>query len=382
MHQTITTAEKQNLIQRYHAGEPATALCLQADIPRSTFYSWLKTKSSTSHEAVPPVSIAELTKWKNRANRLELIIEVLKTVSCTATSPTKEKLTELEKLHGQYSVHVICEALDVPRGTFYNHIFRNKRSNSSYQFRRARLSEQIMQVYDESNQIFGANKIKAVLSERGITVSDKMVSELMGEMNISSIRSDAKKNHQRFNGRKKKDALQMNFNVMDPNTVWVSDTTYFTMDGKTYYICAILDLFSRKVIAHRVSLKHSAQLVSSTFKLAYAERKPNAGLIFHSDRGTQYTSHSFQKLMKTCNVTQSFSPSGSPQHNAVMESFFSSVKREELYRTNYRSVNELKDRLNRYMGFYNNERPHSSLRFKTPTAYERLNSERAGSKKS
>ena len=165
-----------------------------------------------------------------------------------------------------------------------------------------------------------------------------------------------------------------------PNAIWVSDTTYFTLNGRTYHICAILDLFSRKAIAHRVSLKHSAQLISGTFKLAYADRKPGDGLIFHSDCGTQYTSHSFQALLKGCGTTQSFSPSGSPHHNAVMESFFSSVKREELYRTNYRSVQEFKERLSRYIEFYNTTCPHTTLNFKTPIAYELLHTKRATDK--
>ena len=367
---SISNTEKQDLIQRYHSGESATGLCLQADIPRSTFYTWLKpqTIACTTDQSI---SITEFTKLKNRVKRHEQIIEVLKTVKCTATSPLQEKLTELEKLHGQYSVHVICEALDVARGTFYNHIFRNKRQNNSYQFRRSQLSEEIKWVYDESNQIYGPKKIKAVLAERGTITSDKMVAELMGEMNIGSIRTGAKKIYNRFNSEKKKDALKMNFTVKSPNEVWVSDTTYFKLDAKVYYICAILDLFSRKVIAHTISTKHSSQLITGAFKIAYADRKPTGVLIFHSDRGTQYTSHSFQKLLKTCDIKQSFSPSGSPQHNAVMESFFSSLKREELYRTNYHSVQEFKERINRYMNFYNIERPHTTLKFKSPNAYER-----------
>ena len=377
MKHTITNEEKQDLIRRYHAGESATGICLQASVPRSTFYTWLRARRRISTEAPHSVSIAEHTKLRNRIHRLEQMVEVLKTVQCTATSPLKEKLTELEKLHGQYSVHLICEALDVARGTFYNHIFRNKRENNSYQFRRTQLSEHIRQVYDESNQIFGAKKIRAILSERGIMASDKMVAELMGEMNIGSIRTNSKKNYKRLNPRKK-DMLRLDFNAEAPNTIWVSDTTYFRLNGRVYYICVILDLYSRKVIAHKVSPKHSTHLISGTFKLAYSDRTPESGLIFHSDRGAQYTSHSFQKLLDSCCVKRSFSPSGSPQHNAVMEAFFSSMKREELYRTNYRSVQEFKDRIVWYVDFYNTKRPHTSLKFKSPSAYECLYFERMG----
>lgn len=372
----IDTEQKQELVSRYYSGESATDICTQAGIARSTFYTWLKPYQTTVTDAGYIVNAAEFVKLKKKVEKLEQKVEVLQTVNCTVASPLKKKLYELEVLHGQYSIHVLCEALKVDRGTFYNHLYRNKKDESSYQFRRTELSEQILQVYEESNQIFGAKKIKAVLSSRGVAVSDKIVAELMSEMNISSIRTEAKKNYLRFNTDKKKDSLKMNFTVEAPNEVWVSDVTYYKLNGKFHYICAIIDLYSRKVVAYKISKKHSTQLISATFKLAYTERQPKAGLIFHSDRGTQYTSHTFQKLLKSCHVTQSFSPSGRPHHNAVMESFFASMKKEELYRTNYHSIGELKKRVEVYIEFYNNERPHATLNYKTPNAHEDLASHR------
>lgn len=156
----------------------------------------------------------------------------------------------------------------------------------------------------------------------------------------------------------------MNFSVQAPDHVWVSDVTEFKLDNKKYYICVILDLYARKVIAYRISPKHSTQLITGTFKLAYATRHANEGLVFHSDRGAQYTSHSFRALLKTCHVNQSFSPAGKPRHNAVM---FSNMKKEELYRTNCRSVGEFKKGVDGFI-----ESPHSTLNNKTPNAYECL----------
>ena len=360
------------MVARYRNGESATDICTEIGIARSTFYTWLKPYKTTYTDAGYAVNAAEFIKMKQRLEKLEQKVEVLQKVNCTVSSPLKEKLQELSLLHGQYSVHVLCEALEVPRGTFYNHIFRNKGENNSYQIRRTQLSTLIKQIYEESNQIFGAKKIKAVLANQGEVVSDKMVAELMQEMNLYSIRTGAKKNFARFNYEKKEDSLQMNFSVNAPNKVWISDVTCFKIDNKFQYICAILDLYSRKVIAYKISQKHSTQLITSTFKLAYAKRKPENGLIFHSDRGTQYTSHAFQKLLKTSHIEQSFSPSGKPHHNAVMESFFSSMKKEELYRTNYHSVGEFKERIKKYIGFYNIERPHATLAYKTPNTYERF----------
>lgn len=364
--------QKSDIAMRYQKGESVADICTETGLARSTIYSWLKPYHTTVTKAGTSITLQEFTFLKRRVEKLESIIKVLKSVNCTSSSPLQDRLKALEPLYGQFSTRTLCDALEVSRGTFYNHIFRNKKTNKSYQIRRAQLSEQIRQVYEENNQIYGAKKIKAVLAERGIVTSDKMVSELMQEMNISSISSGAKRNYLKFNAGKKKDKLKMDFSVSTPNQVWVSDVTIFKLSSKAYYICAILDLYSRKVISYKISQKQSAQLITSTFRLAYAERRPQRGLFFHSDRGSQYTSYAFQKLLKRCCVEQSFSPTGSPYHNAVMESFFSSLKREELYRRNYHSVIEFKDCVQKYIQFYNTERPHSTLRYKTPDAHESL----------
>ena len=166
--------------------------------------------------------------------------------------------------------------------------------------------------------------------------------------------------------------LGMNFFAKAPNQIWTSDITYFKYQNQNYYICVIVDLYSRMAIACKISKKQSIQLITATFKTAYEKRKPTGDLIFHSDRGSQYTSYTFQKLLKTYCVNQSFSPSGRPYHNAVMESFFSSMKKEELYRTEYHSESELKKRIQKYIEFYNTERPHSTLHYKSPNSYEQL----------
>ena len=366
-----TVMEKEKLVERYYQGESASTICWEKGIARSTFYTWLNIHKTTVTEAGNVVSPAAFLKLKKNNERLTKMVEVLQKVDCAFFAPPSEKLYALEKLYGQYSVRVLCDAFGVDRGTFYNHVLRNKKKNKSYQARRDELSAKILQVYEESNQIFGAKKIRFVLAEQGVFTSEKMVSELMREMNIASIRLSAKRDHLLLNrDRRKRDHLKKDFSAQRPNQAWVSDITYFKLKGKMLFICAIIDLHSRKVIAYKISQKHSTQLVTSTFKLAYENRRPKEGLIFHSDRGGVYTSHSLQSLLRTLNITQSFSPAGSPYHNAAMESFFSALKKEELYSSNYRSLSDLKERISQYMEFYNMKRPHSTLKYMTPNAYE------------
>ena len=155
-----------------------------------------------------------------------------------------------------------------------------------------------------------------------------------------------------------------------PYLLWVSDCTQFSLFKKTYHLCAILDLFSRKIIAYKISARPSTQLITSTFKMALGSRKPEGHLVFHSDRGCQYTSYSFRKLLIENNVTQSFSKPGTPYDNGVMKSFFSSFKQEEIYRTSYRSLEDCKTHIADYMQFYNEKRPHRANNYKSPNQTE------------
>lgn len=130
-------------------------------------------------------------------------------------------------------------------------------------------------------------------------------------MGLSSIRTTAKQDYLNLReSGKKRNVLCQQFSATRPNEVWVSDVTCFRLQDRNHYICVILDLFSRKVIAHKVSKKNSTQLITSTFKSAWEERAPELELLFHSDRGAQNTSHRFQELLRSHAVVQSFLNSG------------------------------------------------------------------------
>lgn len=163
--------------------------------------------------------------------------------------------------------------------------------------------------------------------------------------------------------------LRQNFNVDQPNKVWVSDVTCYKFKETYFYICVFIDLFSRKVLALSVGKNNSTHLVKVAFSSAYQSRKPK-GLIIHTDRGTPYTSYSMQNLVRKSGVTQSYSNAGNPHDNAVVESFFASLKKEELYRSRYKSEAELRESLNRYINFYNTARLHKFLKYKTPEQAE------------
>lgn len=356
-----------DILKRFDNGESVASIVASSGIPRSTVYAWIK--SSKEKNSKQEVSLRNYRTLEAKVKRLEGIIEILQKADCRISDPLKDRLNALEKLYGQYSVYMLCEALKVPRGTFYNHILRNKRDNTWYSKQREIHRVRIQEIYDEHNQIFGAAKIAAIMKSEGYRISADTVRELMRDMGLTSIRQDSKEIYDKEK-RRHKNYLNQQFTTTKPNEVWVSDVTCFRLNDKNYFICAILDLYARRVVGYRIGKNNSTQLVKSTFKMAYEKRKPTMPLMFHTDRGANYRAVTFCSYLKSLGVTQSFSRAHVPYDNSVMESFFSSLKREELYRTKYRSDGDFRAAVDRYMAFYNEVRPHVKNAYKTPLAKE------------
>lgn len=233
-------SEKFAAVERFLVGgESVATIAADTGISRSTLYAWIK--SAQIEPGMLEFTRKNFRMLEAKVKRLEGIVEILQIANCTANAPLNEKLQALEELHGQYNVYILCDALKVPRGTFYNYFFRNKRDNTWYAKRREELRIRIQQIYDESKQIFGAGKITAVMKEEGYKVSQEMVRELMRDMGLLSIRQDAKKVYAKER-RSLKNHLNQQFEVTRPNEVWVSDVTYFLCKDIKFYICAIIDL--------------------------------------------------------------------------------------------------------------------------------------------
>lgn len=165
-------------------------------------------------------------------------------------------------------------------------------------------------------------------------------------------------------------AFTQDFNTDCPNKIWAGDVTHYLFKGKDYYICVILDLFARKVVAYKIGFRDNTHLTKATLLLAIRNRQPTSGLVFHSDQGASYRSYTYRRCLLAHGITQSFSRPRTPQDNAPMESFFSSLKSEELHRVRYRSVREFYASVKKYIEWYNSSRPHQNLRYSTPDAYE------------
>lgn len=183
--------EKKRLVARYYNGESVAEICSDSGVARSIFYTRIKLHAVVARDTGNTISQQEFIRMKQQLRKLEQKVEILQKVGCTVSAPLQDRLLELAKLYGQYSVHALCEALCVSRGTFYNHIYRRKEV-TAYDKRRIEIKEHIKSVFDESQQRFETHKIAVVLAERGIRTSPRYVAELMREMGLQSVSVSSK----------------------------------------------------------------------------------------------------------------------------------------------------------------------------------------------
>ena len=359
---------KNQTVQEFINGKSVSKIHAETGISRSTIYSWIESQKETFTKT-EKINLRDYRELVAKCERQQKIIQILKDSPCTASSPLRERYNVIKSFKDTYSETLLCDALNVSKGSYFNHIFRNKNDASQYAAKVEEMTPIIEQIYHESNQIYGPGKVHAILKDRGYIISINVVSRIMHQKGLFAIRTSSKTLYYQEQKRKE-NIVKQNFTVKKPNEVWVSDVTYYKFNHMVYYICVIIDLYARKVIAYNVSNSNNTRLVKRTLKEAYEERKPDDGLIFHSDNGSNYTSKSFMKYLKELNITQSFSRPHIPYDNSVIESFFKYLKAEELYRTKYKSEREFKESLARYMTFYNTERPHSIIKYWTPDKWE------------
>ncbi|WP_271005188.1 IS3 family transposase, partial [Listeria seeligeri] len=237
------------------------------------------------------------------------------------------------------------------------------------------IKKHILSIYMESKKRLGAAKVKVVLErDYGISISVGRVYRLMKSMNLPKMSTTKPK----FSYTKPKvslacpNHLNQQFNPTEPNRVWTSDISYIPVKNRFVYLCVILDLYSRKVIAWKVRTRMTTSLVLDTLQTALDKRQPAQPLLFHTDRGTQYTSSEMRQFLDYHSLTYSYSKKGYPWDNAVTESFFKYMKKEELDRRVFKTIQEVTLSSFEYIeGFYNPKRPHSANNMLTPNQKER-----------
>lgn len=362
---------KTNLVNLFKQGMSVKELCAEYGISKASIYNWLKNdKSIVGKDKAKFIKYSDYEKVQRLLKRKALEFDIIQELHCFKDATTKEKEIAISRLVGKYPIKTMCRLLDIPTGTFYNYRFRRKEVTQN-QIRDEQLKREIYRIFKESEGRFGPRKIFTKLKSIGVNTSINKVQNLMKLLNLKSTQCIRKSEPQtQDNSQYYVNKLKRVFNQTAPNKYWVSDITEVRVRRNKFYLCVILDLFSRKVIAYRLSSQNNTQLTINTFKDAFESRNRPAELSFHSDQGANYTSFKFRDLLRSLRVSQSFSKSGNPYDNACMESFFSNFKREEYNAKQYEFFDELESSVDSYMKYYNGYRPHQSLKNKTPNQFE------------
>ena len=278
----------------------------------------------------------------------------------------------VDEYRKEYPVSVLCESLGVSLSGYYAW---KKRPVSQHQREDQQLAEQIQAVYHSCRQVYGSPRIHAELREQGVASSRKRVARLMREQGLSARRRRHKTitTKSEPGARVAPNVLDQDFTASRPNEKWTGDiTAVWTYEG-WLYLAVVLDLFSRRVIGWAMAATQDETLIERALRMALLGRQPLPGLLFHSDRGSQYTSDAYRAVLAGAEITVSMSRTGNCYDNAVTESFFGTLKGECVERTCFQTRSEARQAIFEYVEcFYNRVRRHSSLGYVSPVAYEQV----------
>jgi putative transposase len=274
---------------------------------------------------------------------------------------------------GCWSVRLLCATLEVSPAGYYAW---RQRAPSDQEQRRQALLVQIRAIHAEFKACYGSPRIHAELVARGHDCCVNTVARVMQENGIAAktARKFCHTTDSDHDLPVAENLLDRQFDPAGPNEAWVADITYIPTREGWLYLAAVEDLYSRRVVGWSMADHLESRLVVDALALAVERRLPGEGLLAHSDRGSQYASDHYQRLLARHGITCSMSRRANCWDNAPMESFFASLKKELVHEADFATREEARAAIVEYIEvFYNNQRRHSSLGYVSPAEYERKN---------
>jgi len=273
----------------------------------------------------------------------------------------------------EYRVTLMCRVFQVSRSGYYAWV---NRPESRRSVANRRLLSQIRIAYARNRGVYGSPRITEDLRDQGHVCNEKRVARLMRVHGIraKTVRKFKVTTDSKHNLPVAPNLLNRQFTVGRPNAVWVSDITYIWTSEGWLYLAGIVDLYSRQVVGWAMSSRIDSQLTLSALRQAIARRHPNRGVLHHSDQGKQYAADDYRDLLINHGMVASMSRTGDCWDNAVMESFFGTLKTEMVYFEKFSSREEAATKIFEYIEvFYNRQRRHSTLGQISPVEFERRN---------
>lgn len=270
-----------------------------------------------------------------------------------------------------YPVSLLCRVMGVSRSGFYDYERRIKQPPDPHH---EELLDRVRRLSQAADHTYGSRRMSRALRALGYAVGRRRATTLMREAGIwvryrkrYRLTTQSRHRHPVCPNR-----LQRQFRVEKPNQAWVGDISYIWTHEGWLYVAVVIDLYSRKIVGWSMRPTLSSRLVGDALRMALWERRPAPGLMFHSDRGVQYASHEFQRLLKAHGIIGSMSRKGDCWDNSVAESFFGRLKSERVHWRNYQTRNEARADIVDYITMhYNSHRLHSYLGYMSPDTFEK-----------
>jgi len=282
------------------------------------------------------------------------------------------KFQFMDNHRSMFSVERMAKALRVSVSGYY--AFR-RRGKSKREKANRELLTAIKKVFEESKRTYGSPRITAFLKKKGYTCSENRVARLMRKGGyVARTRKRYRiTTNSTHTFRKAPNLLNQGFQAERPNTIWCSDITYIPTKDGWLYLSVIMDLYSRKVVGWEANGRLNQELTLRALQKAIERRRPSSSsLLHHSDQGIQYSHPGYQDCLEKHGIIPSMSRKGNCYDNAVVESFFKTLKTELIQREKYQTREEAKQSLFAYIeGFYNSRRLHSALGYRSPEEFER-----------
>ena len=284
----------------------------------------------------------------------------------------KERFGFIERFCSDLSVRYLCNWLGVSPQGFYQWRGRGLSDRAK---KNQDLSSKIKRIFEESGTSYGSPRVHAQLLREGEKVSRGRVERLMREAGLVG------KAARIYRRKAVKKALyyslpNLRLDIPEPDGIdqqWVGDITYLKVSGQWRYLAVVMDLYSRRVIGWKLGKHRTAEVTRGALRQALSHRKVGSGLIFHTDRDAEYGAWLLRNELKRHGMLSSMNRAESVTDNAHMESFFRSMKTEKTKGVEFKTEHDLRMALSSYIDdFYNTKRLHSSLDFKTPVEYERM----------
>ena len=292
-------------------------------------------------------------------------------MATVSSGTTSERFGFIERYRSELGTQFLCDWLGVSRSGYYAW---RKRSPSSRAKSDARLLRRVRRIFKTSKGRYGSPRVHIALRKQGILVGRKRVERLMRQAGLKARVSRVTRRQpglKRFIAKGENRLLEYG-QASQINEVWVADITYIKHKGSWQYLSTIMDQYSRRIIGWSLDSSRTTELTCRTLQMALRKRAYPKDVIFHTDRGVEYTGSEFQKALRKYDFVHSVNRAGYCTDNAFMESFYHSLKGELIRKTKFKSVAHLRNELGCYINqFYNQVRLHSGLGYVSPIKYEK-----------